>query len=141
MTDIIHLTGKPNRQDATSVQPFSVADFDGKIVPEREWCVRNFIPHRTVTLISGDGGVGKTQLALQLCAAKATNTNWLGLETRTWGGELMAPCWRKCRVGLRAMTLQGGAVSRACACEVRRRHPLPRRTMCALVVSTRTRRR
>ena len=82
MIELVNTGGAAACKNATSVQPFSVADFDGKIVPEREWCVRNFIPHRTVTLISGDGGVGKTQLALQLCAAKATNTNWLGLETR-----------------------------------------------------------
>ena len=58
------------------------ASLKARAAPEREWCVRNYIPHRNVTLLGGDGGVGKTTLMLQLCAAKATGTNWLGLETR-----------------------------------------------------------
>jgi RecA-family ATPase len=34
-----------------------------------------------VTLLSGDGGVGKSLLAMQLQLAAATTTQWLGLET------------------------------------------------------------
>ena len=53
-------------------------DWDGKPVPEREWFVDGIIPHRTVTLFSGDGGSGKTQTALQLIVASALQTTWLG---------------------------------------------------------------
>jgi RecA-family ATPase len=71
-----------NADDSHRGGVFSAGEFDGKSAPEREWCVRNYIPHRTVTLLGGDGGVGKTTLMLQLCAAKAIGTNWLGLDTR-----------------------------------------------------------
>ena len=53
-------------------------DWQGKPVPTREWFVEGMIPHRTVTLFSGDGGSGKTQTALQLIVASALQTPWLG---------------------------------------------------------------
>lgn len=53
----------------------------GKAPPERPWLVRDWIPSRQVTLLSGDGGVGKSLLAMQLQLAAATATQWLGLET------------------------------------------------------------
>jgi len=55
----------------------SLAD---KPVPERRWRVPEWIPSRQVTLLSGDGGVGKTILALQLqIAAASALQSWLGL--------------------------------------------------------------
>jgi RecA-family ATPase len=53
-------------------------DWQGKPVPKREWFVEGMIPHRTVTLFSGDGGSGKTRTALQLIVAAALRTPWLG---------------------------------------------------------------
>lgn len=47
------------------------ADWQGQAIPEREWHVEGLIPSRTVTLMSGDGGKGKSLLALQLAAATA----------------------------------------------------------------------
>lgn len=49
-----------------------------KPVPEREWIVRDMIPAKTVTLLSGDGAVGKSTLALQLIAARALGRDWIG---------------------------------------------------------------
>src|SRR5262249_17512955 len=54
-------------------------DLDGKIVPERECGVEGVMPHENVTLLTGDGGLGKTLLALQLGASIATRSNWLGI--------------------------------------------------------------
>lgn len=51
-------------------------------VPDREWFVEGLIPHKTVTLLTGDGGLGKSLLMQQLCVAAATDTEWLGLKTR-----------------------------------------------------------
>jgi RecA-family ATPase len=51
------------------------------VVPEREWLVEGAIPHENVTLLSGDGGLGKTILALMLGTALATKSNWLGFES------------------------------------------------------------
>lgn len=53
-------------------------DWHGKPIPERVWFVEGMIPHRTVTIFSGDGGSGKTQTALQLIVAAALGTPWLG---------------------------------------------------------------
>jgi RecA-family ATPase len=52
--------------------------FDGKPVPPRRWLVPGWVPMNTVTLLSGDGGVGKSLLALQLAVATATGRAWLG---------------------------------------------------------------
>jgi RecA-family ATPase len=55
------------------------ADWEGLPVPPREWCVPGYIPHGTVTLLSGDGATGKSLLALQLAAARALAREWIGL--------------------------------------------------------------
>jgi hypothetical protein len=38
------------------------------------------LPARNVTLLSGDGGTGKSLLALQLALATSTASNWIGIE-------------------------------------------------------------
>jgi len=57
---------------------FPASDLAGAAVPERQWLVSDLLPSGTVTLLSGDGGTGKSLLALQLAAAVATGTDWLG---------------------------------------------------------------
>ena len=59
--------------------PLSMADFCGR-APEREWTVKDWIPSGVVTGLYGDGGVGKTFLALQLQASMALGRKWLGVE-------------------------------------------------------------
>ena len=54
----------------------------GKAIPPREWLVDDLIPHGTVSLLSGDGGLGKSLLMQQLMIAAATGRDWLGLKTR-----------------------------------------------------------
>lgn len=48
----------------------------------REWLVPNFIPHKTVSLLGGAGGTGKSLIALQLAAAVASGTDWLGFPQK-----------------------------------------------------------
>jgi len=60
----------------------SAATFDGVPVPARVFHVDGMVPDQSVTLLSGDGGVGKSLLALQLAAATAAGTSWLGLPVR-----------------------------------------------------------
>lgn len=53
-------------------------DWQDKPVPERQWFVEGWIPHRTVTNLSGAGGSGKTEIILQLIAASSLRTEWFG---------------------------------------------------------------
>ena len=50
-------------------------------MPAREWLVEGVIPHRNVTLLSGDGGIGKTLLVLNLFAHIAARMDWLAFKT------------------------------------------------------------
>jgi RecA-family ATPase len=50
-----------------------------KEVPPRSWLVPDMIPDRTVTMVSGDGAVGKSLLMLQLAVAVAIGgREWIG---------------------------------------------------------------
>jgi RecA-family ATPase len=57
---------------------FRSADWKDRPVPPREWLVEGLIPHKTVTLFSGDGGTGKSLLSLQLAVAVASGGSFLG---------------------------------------------------------------
>jgi RecA-family ATPase len=57
------------------VDPVSLFGIDP---PERRWLWESWIPDRAVTVISGDGGTGKSLLALQLATACATGRLFLG---------------------------------------------------------------
>jgi RecA-family ATPase len=48
--------------------------------PLRQWIVEGIIPDETLTLLTGDGGTGKTTLALQLVVAMRTDGEWLGMK-------------------------------------------------------------
>jgi len=72
------------RKQALTVDP---TIFDGQPVPERRWLVPHLIPRGSVTLLSGDGGMGKSLLAMQLMTAGALDPReegrkekWLGVE-------------------------------------------------------------
>ena len=64
--------------DPTSEAPplpfINVADWDGATPPEREWVVQDRVPLKSVTLLSGDGGVGKSILSLHLADGDGTRT-------------------------------------------------------------------
>lgn len=59
---------------------FSAVKWAGQPAPDREWLVPDYIPNKVVTLLTGDGGTGKSLLALQLAVSVATGTSWLGLN-------------------------------------------------------------
>lgn len=57
------------------------SDFAGKPPPIRVWQTAN-IPAGDATLLSGDGGTGKSLIAAQLAVATATGRDWLGQKVR-----------------------------------------------------------
>lgn len=71
----------PGRGDDFILEPLDVIDpvsLQGLDVPERRWLWENWIPMRAVTILTGDGGTGKSLLALQLATACATGRLFLG---------------------------------------------------------------
>jgi RecA-family ATPase len=72
---------EPSDDAAPSVAqlPIIAADsFAGLEIPPRRWVVPELIPDLTVIMLSGDGGVGKSLLALQLAIAVSTGHEWIG---------------------------------------------------------------
>jgi AAA domain/DnaB-like helicase N terminal domain len=57
----------------------------GKTPPERPWLVEGWVPRRQVTLLSGDGGVGKSLIAMMLQIAAEAGCPWLALPIRPCG--------------------------------------------------------
>jgi RecA-family ATPase len=55
-----------------------VSAWDGVPVPARDWAVRDRIIRRAVTLLSGEGGIGKSILILQLACAHVLARDWFG---------------------------------------------------------------
>ena len=59
--------------------PFlDMSNWDEQSAPPREWAVFERIPLRQVSLLSGEGAVGKSILEMQRCAAHALGRDWLG---------------------------------------------------------------
>ena len=58
------------------------SDWDGQPVPEQEWFIKDMVPTRTTTLLYGDGGVGKSFMALQIAVATAMGVETLGMKPR-----------------------------------------------------------
>lgn len=66
------------RPKPATIDLLSAADFAGKPIVKRRWIVPDLIPAGDITLLSGDGGTGKSLLSLQLCVAVATGGEWIG---------------------------------------------------------------
>ncbi len=49
-------------------------------IPPREWLVPDWVPLKTVTMLGGDGGVGKSLLALQLAVSTSLGRPWMGMD-------------------------------------------------------------
>lgn len=58
------------------------ADWQGKPIPVREWVVADWLPCRVVSMVSGEGGAGKSTMLLQLAVACATDDLWFGLKVK-----------------------------------------------------------
>lgn len=85
VTDMAEFKNRPRQAHARQVNSsgrkcrfFVAADLASKPVPPRDWLVPDLIPAGTVTLLAGDGGTGKSLIALQLAVACALGKPWLG---------------------------------------------------------------
>jgi AAA domain len=67
-----------NEADTDPPLPFiNIAGWHGRPVPERIWTVRDRIPGSNVTLLGGEGSVGKSILSLHLATAIVLGRDWL----------------------------------------------------------------
>jgi RecA-family ATPase len=70
----------PRTSDETKLPELDIiatADLGDGEPPARRWHVQGLIPAGEITLLTGDGGTGKSLLALQLAFATATATDWI----------------------------------------------------------------
>lgn len=65
-----------------STRSFTPAKWQDGTAPKLDWLVDGCFLHRSVALISGDGGLGKSLLMQQLCTAAALGRDWLGIGTK-----------------------------------------------------------
>src|SRR5262245_49289422 len=64
-------------------EPLPYVDITGKLEP-LPWFIPELIPRRNVTLMSGEGAIGKSTLLTQLLGATAlTGAQWLGTFPET----------------------------------------------------------
>jgi RecA-family ATPase len=55
-----------------------ITAWEGQPIPERQWAVLDRVPDGEVTLLSGEGAVGKSLILKQLAVATVTAKDWLG---------------------------------------------------------------
>ena len=71
------------RRDGPAGPPrLSILDplrWEGQPIPDRRWIVEQWVPLGAVTMLSGDGGLGKSLLTMQLLVSTAMSQPWLGL--------------------------------------------------------------
>lgn len=78
---VIYRKRPPADQPITDGLPaIDLAMLAGRPVPERLWFIPDIIPARNVTLLTGDGGLGKSLLALQIGLASTLDRPTLGLK-------------------------------------------------------------
>lgn len=67
----------PDEEEEEIGGPRHVGEF-GEEPPEREWIIEGWLPANELTLFTGEGGLGKSLLALQLAASVASGVPFLG---------------------------------------------------------------
>ncbi|MER9237260.1 AAA family ATPase [Mesorhizobium sp. M0622] len=76
--------GEPLAANDNDPLPFiNPVDWQGMPVLTREWFLDGLIPRRQITILNGDGSVGRSLLALQIAAASAMGCETVGLRPMT----------------------------------------------------------
>jgi hypothetical protein len=111
------VAAEPSTPD-TGLPIFSAAELAGTVAPPRQFHVDELIPARTVTLLNGDGGTGKSLLALQ-CRRRFA---WPGSACRLSAVPLSSSRQRttrtRCTVASRTSCGGRGQSSRICAISI-----------------------
>jgi RecA-family ATPase len=68
----------PFAYDARDLPFINYSNWDQEIMLNRDWAVLDRIPLRQTSLFSGEGGTGKSSVALHLCCAHVLGKEWLG---------------------------------------------------------------
>jgi RecA-family ATPase len=71
-----------NEESSSERNVCNPIELEGQKAPPRDWLVDGLIPAKNVTLLTGNGGLGKSLLAQQLCTATALGHDWLGIKTK-----------------------------------------------------------
>jgi RecA-family ATPase len=82
--------GKDRPETVADLPLVTASSLAGKPVPSRRWIVQDMIPDRNVTMLSGDGAVGKSTLLLQLGVAVATGREWIGASPEKGSAVFLA---------------------------------------------------
>lgn len=81
--DLLRLTDEALAAEGPDLLPIiDPAGWADEETPPREWAVKDWLPLRQATLLTGKGGVGKSLLAQQLCTCIALGIPFLGVEVR-----------------------------------------------------------
>jgi archaellum biogenesis ATPase FlaH len=81
--ELISLIGKTPIWESRSLLSFLMKGSDLIAMNvEVTWLIERLIPQRSVTILHGRGGIGKTWLSLQLADAVSKGTNFMNLQTR-----------------------------------------------------------
>lgn len=75
-TNVVRFTGNLIEPQDGMIEPTA---WEGQHIPGRRWIVNGLIPRGEVTMLTGNGGEGKSLLTVQLLTALVTGTSWLGL--------------------------------------------------------------
>lgn len=80
----------PAPQPEDDFEVISAASFQDQPVPPRKWYIQDWIPSNNVTLLYGDGSVGKSLASLQLAVAGVTGSKWFGMDVEKGGVLIMS---------------------------------------------------
>lgn len=70
----------------TPLPTIAASSFAHSIPPERDFLdSEQLLPNRNITILNGDGGTGKSLLAMQLAVAVASDAKWLGIDVKHGG--------------------------------------------------------
>lgn len=70
--------GVPGAAPPPTINPRKANDILQEAPRPREWTVEGWFPHKQVSLVYGDGGLGKTTMLMQLGICAARGGMWLG---------------------------------------------------------------